>query len=142
MDLYMDPVNAFVAGFIGSPQMNFVNAWVVSSSGDCWLIEAPLLGGARFAVRPRNGGIHTGAEVTLGFRPEHVLVNGSTPGIAGHIEVVERLGNVSYLYVRCEGGGRVTLEQRSVTSARNGESIQFGVDPQRLLIFDSGGRRL
>jgi ABC-type sugar transport system ATPase subunit len=142
MDLYTDPVNAFVAGFIGSPQMNFVNAWVVSSSRDCWLIEAPLLGGARFAVGPRNGGIYTGAEVTLGFRPEHVTVNGPTPSIAGHIEVVERLGNVSYLYVRCEGGGRVTLEQRSVTSARNGESIQFGVDPQRLLIFDSSGRRL
>jgi lactose/L-arabinose transport system ATP-binding protein len=142
MDLYMDPVNAFVAGFIGSPQMNFVNARVVSSAQECWLIEAPLLGGARFAVRPRNGGVYTGSEVTLGFRPEHVTVNGPTAGIAGQIEVVERLGNVSYLYVRCEGGARVTLEQRSVTSARNGESIRFGVDPQRLLIFDSRGRRL
>jgi ABC-type sugar transport system ATPase subunit len=142
IELYMDPVNAFVAGFIGSPQMNFVNARVVASVANRWHIEAPALGGARFDVVPRNGGLCTEPEVTLGFRPEHVTVNGPMPSISGHIEVVERLGNVSYLYARCDGGARVTLEQRSVTAARNGESIQFGIDPARLLIFDSSGRRL
>jgi hypothetical protein len=52
------------------------------------------------------------------------------------------LGSVSYLYVRCDGGARVTLEQRSVASARNGESMRFRIDPQRMLVFDMSGRRL
>jgi ABC-type sugar transport system ATPase subunit len=142
IDLYMDPANAFVAGFIGSPQMNFVDARVVSASEGRLSIESPALGGARFEVEPRNGEVYANAEVTLGFRPEHVMEEGSSGAIVGRIEVVERLGSVSYLYVRCDGGARVTLEQRSVASARNGESMRFRIDPQRVLVFDLSGRRL
>jgi ABC-type sugar transport system ATPase subunit len=142
IDVYMDPMNVFVAGFIGSPQMNFVYARVVSSSEGRWTVESPTLGRARFEVVPRNGGVCAAPEVMLGFRPEHVVVEGPEPSIIGRIEVVERLGNVSYLYVRCEGGARVTLEQRSVTAARVDETMRFGIDPRHLLVFDSDGRRL
>jgi ABC-type sugar transport system ATPase subunit len=142
MDLYTDPANAFVAGFIGSPQMNFVSARVVSAAAGRWSVESAALGGARFEVEPRSGAACAEAQVMLGFRPEHVKEEGATPPIAGQIEVVERLGNVSYLYVRCNGGARVTLEQRSVTSARNGEATRFWIDPRCMLVFDSKGRRL
>ena len=141
-DLYQDPVNAFVAAFIGSPQMNFVDARVLSSREGRWNLESRALGGARFDVVPRNGGAAPTSELTLGFRPEHVTQRAESPNICGRVEVVERLGNVSYLYLRCDGGARVTLEERSMSPARSGESLHFGIDPGHLLIFDSNGRRL
>jgi ABC-type sugar transport system ATPase subunit len=141
IDVYQDPANAFVASFIGSPQMNFVAAQVLSSHAGRWSIESRALGGARFDIVPRNGGPAPTSELTLGFRPEHVTQR-SESNISAHVEVVERLGNVSYLYVRCEGGARVTLEERSISPARSGEPLRFGIEPGHLLIFDSNGRRL
>jgi lactose/L-arabinose transport system ATP-binding protein len=142
IDLYRDPANAFVAGFIGSPQMNFVSARVLSTGGGRWRLESRALGGARFDIEPRNGGACPTSELTLGFRPEHITQAADLSNISARIEVVERLGNVSYLYARCDGGARITLEERSVSAARNGETLRFGIDPRHLLIFDANGRRL
>src|SRR5579862_8136469 len=61
IDLYRDPANVFVAGFIGSPQMNFVGARVVSDTGGRWSVESLALGGGRFELEPRNGGACSGA---------------------------------------------------------------------------------
>jgi ABC-type sugar transport system ATPase subunit len=142
IDLYQDPANAFVAGFIGSPQMNFVSAYVRSTNGGCWSLESPALGGARFDIEPRNGGDCPTSELTLGFRPEHATVEAGTPDIDARVDVVERLGNVSYVYLRCPGGARVTMEERSISHARSGDLLRFHIDPRHLLVFDSHGRRL
>jgi lactose/L-arabinose transport system ATP-binding protein len=142
IDLYQDPANAFVAGFIGSPQMNFVAARILTAQEGRWSIESDALGGARFDIEPRNGSACPTSELTLGFRPEHVTQSAESSGICAHVEVVERLGNVSYLYVRCDGGARVTMEERATSSARSGAALRFGIDPQHLLVFDSNGRRL
>ena len=142
IELYQDPANAFVAGFIGSPQMNFVSAHVKSVDGGRWSLESPALGGARFDIEPRNGGACPSSELTLGFRPEHVTLEADMPASRARVEVVERLGNVSYVYVRCEGGARVTVEERAISPARNGDSLSLRIDARHLLVFDSHGRRL
>ena len=146
MELYQDPANAFVAGFIGSPQMNFVSAQIVSSGSGRWSLESRAFGGARFDIVPRHGGPGpSDCEVTLGFRPEHVTQAAEAMErieMTARIEVIERLGNVSYLYARCAGGARITLEERSVCTARNGESVRLAIEPRHLLVFDAQGRRL
>ncbi len=142
MDLYQDPANAFVAGFIGSPQMNFVPARILAAQEGRCSLQSDTLGGTRFDIELRNSNASPTPEVTLGFRPEYVKQSAESSSICGHVEVVERLGNVSYLYVRCDGGARVTIEERSASSARSGAALRFCIDPQHLLVFDSNGRRL
>jgi len=90
-DLYANPKNVFVAGFIGSPAMNLFTADVASDSG------------ARFGTatvpmeREVLSGLH-GSKVTLGVRPEDVVVAGDGPGLSVTVDLVEELGADGYLY--------------------------------------------
>jgi multiple sugar transport system ATP-binding protein len=105
LTLYNDPVNQFVAGFIGSPSMNFLNGTLISNSGslvfDEGNIQLPLP--AAYANDLQN---HANKEVTFGIRPEDIhdpdSLNSGSPDtieVTAKVEVVEPMGNEVFLYL-------------------------------------------
>ncbi len=99
LELYHQPANLFVAGFIGSPRMNFLPCTLVSAeAGAAWVA---LSDGTRLHVAADSRGLAEGTPLTLGIRPEH-LVAATEPGpetAAGRIQVAEHLGDITYFYV-------------------------------------------
>jgi lactose/L-arabinose transport system ATP-binding protein len=141
IDLYENPDKMFVAGFIGSPKMNFLSARIVSVADSKAVVEAPEFGPMPLEVGLRGTSATAGATVTLGFRPEHADV-GAANGAAGMVKVVEQLGSVSYLYVEMRGGAPVTVEQRRLTSIRPGDAVTIVPELEHLMLFGADGTRI
>jgi multiple sugar transport system ATP-binding protein len=95
MNLYDRPVNVFVAGFIGSPAMNIVDAAVSAEGAILGGLTVPLSRSGMSALQ-REGA----RTVTLGFRPESVQLVGEGQGIPMQVDLVEELGSVAYAYGR------------------------------------------
>ncbi|GAB4382429.1 ABC transporter ATP-binding protein [Albidovulum sp.] len=130
LDLYRDPDNRFVAGFIGSPAMNFLAG---TARGDG--VEVPALGGVvRLPVRLPAAG----TSVLLGLRPEHLEIG---TGESLTVELTEALGGVSYSYVQSPTGERLIVEERGDSRSRPGERIGLTFDPARAMLFDAATER-
>jgi len=133
--LYMSPVNVFVAAFIGSPAMNF--ATVRAEDGKLKLGSADLELSGRSATAATE---RKGKDLLIGFRPEDLEIAdpGATNGgvrLPAKIEVVEYLGNQELLHADAEGNEIVAL----VPSDRNvkvGERVEFSIPSARLHLFD------
>ncbi|MEP3843918.1 MAG: sn-glycerol-3-phosphate ABC transporter ATP-binding protein UgpC [Paracoccaceae bacterium] len=128
MHLYKDPDNKFVAGFIGSPSMNFVNGEVADGG-----VLVPALGGT---VIPTQVALPAkGSNVTVGLRPQELLLN----PVAGDIklELRERLGGVAYDYLRCSTGERLIVESRNDEALPEGTTINVDFDPTVAYFFDA-----
>ena len=136
LELYGQPANKFVAGFIGSPAMNFV-AVAISSDGR-WA-EAE---GLRLQV-PERLRAQGGRKLTLGVRPEALqLANGvdaggSERGFVSKVDVMEPLGNEILLNFRA-GGAPMVARVDPGARVKAHESVRFAVDPERLHFFDAG----
>ncbi len=133
LDLYRDPDNRFVAGFIGSPAMNFLEA-VVTEGG----VEVKGLGRT---VAPDVALPPVGTGVTLGIRPEHLeAVQGKG---ALKAELSEALGGVSYLHLDAPSGERIIVDERGDERVAEGDTVDVTFEPRRAMIFENGtGRRL
>src|SRR5690606_26415709 len=84
LELYHNPDNSFVGGFIGSPRMNFVKARIIRRTDAGIELSAPATGLAKLVAQPRGASPAEGTEVTLGIRPEHfVAAKGSDATLAG-----------------------------------------------------------
>ncbi len=132
MELYRDPDNRFVAGFIGSPAMNFLGGTVRDGG-----LDVPGFGGRI----PRGfSGAAEGRSVTVGLRPEHLALG---PGDTHRVEMTESLGGVSYAYLNAPSGERLVVEERGDTRSRAGDVLGLTVDPARACVFDTEtGQRL
>jgi multiple sugar transport system ATP-binding protein len=130
LELYGKPANKFVASFIGSPAMNFVD---VSISGDGVWAETE---GIRLQV-PGRLRSHGGRRLTLGIRPEALrIANGiDDSSFATKVDVVEPLGNEILLNFRAGGVAMVARVDPGVRVKAH-DPIQFALDPQRLHFFD------
>ena len=134
--LYDDPDNLFVAGFIGSPKMNFLRARVADQS--LQLLDLP--GQSLPLTRP----LPEGTEVTLGLRPD-VFKRGGSAALALTIEIVEHLGAETYAYARAGSDLEAQPLTIAVTEGRDlkpGQSLNVSFDPARVLLFGPDGRRL
>jgi lactose/L-arabinose transport system ATP-binding protein len=133
LDLYHDPANRFVAGFIGSPAMNFVAGTVADGK-----VRAPGLSAALLALPVALP--EAGHKVTLGLRPQHAALdlNGSTH----RVDLTEALGGVSYVYLTAESGERVVVEAREDRPAPEGSRVGLIFKPDQIFAFDpdSGAR--
>ena len=127
MDLYRDPANRFVAGFIGSPAMNFLDGTVADGA-----VAVPALG-AR--VNPGATLPPPGTGVSLGLRPEHLVI--ARDGATHRVELTEALGGVSYAYLVAENGERVIVEERGDDRVSTGETVGLTYDPRNLRLFDA-----
>ncbi len=127
MELYGDPDNRFVAGFIGSPSMNFLRGSVESGK-----VRIGALGGAMVetgVALPENG-----QPVIVGLRPQHLSVTVGPSDIV--LDMRERLGGVSYDYLDTPQGERLIAEARSDEMIAAGSPVRVAFDPANALFFD------
>ncbi len=126
LELYRDPDNKFVAGFIGSPAMNFLDG---TSAGRG--ITVPSLGldvSAPITMPP------AGTEVSLGIRPEHLQID--PKGSTHTVDLTEALGGVSYSYLVSDNGEKLVVEERGDERTKIGSKVGVTFDPSRCLVFD------
>jgi lactose/L-arabinose transport system ATP-binding protein len=142
LDLYDDPANRFVAGFIGSPKMNFVAGKIVEARDGAAVVELPNLGGARLR-KPLSGPLpQAGGDVTVGVRPEHFVDAGKGDcDITVKADVAEHLGSVSYVHAR-SGGAELVIERDDSRYGANGDMLTVAIKAERALLFDGAGARI
>jgi multiple sugar transport system ATP-binding protein len=130
LDLYDNPANLFVAGFIGSPAMNFIPGRITGTS-------VAAAGGITLPLPPRAR-VEANRDVVLGVRPEHLAV--SDAGVPAEVVVVEPTGADTQIYCKLAGVD-VTAVVRERHEFRPGEAIRLA--PQTTFIFDpASGARL
>ena len=141
-NLYNSPCNLFVAGFIGSPQMNFLDAKAEVKGNDVYLHVGPhaIKLPAAKAKKVIDGG-YNGKTVVLGIRPEDVhdsedwLTNSPETVIESTIRVYELLGAEVFLYFDVEGSN-MTARVDPRTTARTGDTVKFALDAEKIHVFD------
>jgi len=141
LDLYDDPANQFVAGFVGSPKMNFLKAVVVETQPGRVVIALESDASTRLPL-PVADPIEAGAKVTLGIRPEHFVDAGmGDTDLTVTIDVAEHLGNTSYIYATI-GPEQLIIERPESRVAGNRETLTVGLPANRTFLFDGAGKRL
>ncbi len=130
LDLYNNPDNKFVAGFIGSPAMNFVAG--VAEGGS---VTVKGLGTVSTTVTlPAAGN-----EVTVGLRPQHLKIG---PGDTHRVELTEALGGVSYVHLTAPSGEKLIVERHDQVSLEPGAKVGLSFDARDAMLFDKDGLRL
>ncbi len=136
LDLYHHPRNKFVAGFMGSPNMNFLATQVQGVQADSVTVGLP--GGGSVSVPVKGEGVKTGDKVTLGVRPEHLLEGGGADGqVTGKVLVVERLGGGTLIYAKLPDDQTISAQIGGDSPIRVGENIVLGVKGETCHIFDA-----
>ncbi|MFN3273958.1 MAG: ABC transporter ATP-binding protein [Paracoccus sp. (in: a-proteobacteria)] len=134
--LYEDPDNVFVAGFIGSPGMNLLDARM--GADGCVDLD-----GYALSLPPLDHPPAPGHAVTLGLRPEDVDVRiGGSAGLPFRAEFIEYLGGASYCYGTTPQGQSCTIQLPRGHRPAPGEMLSLTADPSRLRLFDHGGQRI
>jgi multiple sugar transport system ATP-binding protein len=136
--LYDRPVNLFVAGFIGSPQMNLLRAQAVDGKA--------RIGGYDVPVDPSAEGRMSG-DVTVGVRPEAWrLVSAEEGGLPVDVTVVEELGADGFVYGTCDVEGtpaQVIVRVSARGTVKQGDRIHVTTDPRQVHVFDTAtGERI
>ena len=126
MDLYRDPDNKFVAGFIGSPAMNFLSAVVKDG-----LVDVP---GLETSVDLPVTLPAEGTAVEIGLRPEHLTLDPT--GTTHRIEMTESLGGVSYAYLKGTSGEKIVVEERGEIRSTEGDTVGLILDAASARLFD------
>jgi len=143
LTLYSDPDNSFVAGFIGSPRMNFIDAVVKRSDGENLVLALPDLGLDELPVRPRSMPAQVPRSVTLGLRPEHFIHDADAAyQVKLPCGAVERLGSVSYLYTAPGEDATLTAALDGSSAVSVGDVVSMSIDPARCFLFDADGARI
>lgn len=114
LELYQSPVNRFVAGFIGSPKMNFIDTEQVGDDPTC----------------------------CLGVRPEHIKVTSEKGQWTGTVNVVERLGSETFLHVQVDNVGTLTVKTDGECTLNYGDTVNLSAPQDKILRFDKAGRTI
>ncbi len=151
-NLYLYPCNLFVAGFIGSPQMNFIEAKLLKE-GENYLVEfgsedTKTRAGVKYKIQlPASKNkdncleAYAGKEVIMGIRPENVhneedLIEIHKDGIVeADVEVTELMGAETYLYMNCEGQS-INARVSPTNTARPGDKIKIAFETAKIHLFD------
>jgi multiple sugar transport system ATP-binding protein len=137
IDLYQKPANRFVAGFIGSPKMNFLEVEVTAASGGQVTVSSPTV--APIAIEAK--GFSVGDRAVLGIRPQSLHrepVPGRDGSIRGHVSLVERLGAETIVSLDTATGERAlaVIPQDQVFEA--GTAVEFRFEPAAVHLFAAG----
>jgi ABC-type sugar transport system ATPase subunit len=132
LELYRNPVNTFVAGFIASQRMNFTpvsteNNTLVLPGGKKLTLQHPQLANVR----------------TIGIRPEHLrLADAANADLTGILSVIEQFGEYALAYVELPGGELVTVKLDGAPDLQLHQTVHIGVPPDAVHLFDEAGRAL
>ncbi len=144
LSLYSDPDNLFVAGFIGSPKMNFLRAEITATRQGEVQLTVPDLAITQLVLKI-EAPCHEGQRVTLGIRPEHIQPAAATPSaqqFSGTLSFAEMLGHTSYLYLDVGIEQMLVVEEREAQPRELGTAVRLGLSTDHCLLFDEQGQRL
>jgi len=143
LDLYDDPANTFVAGFIGSPRMNFMKARVISAELGSVGVELVNQPEVKLSLPLSSPSLKTGDPVSLGVRPEHFLDAGAGDAdLTLEVDVAEHLGNTSYVYAHVSAEERVIVEREVFRGASSRDVLTVGLSAAKSFLFDNAGHRI
>lgn len=137
LELYLHPNTLFVAGFIGAPKMNFLEAEIKASDHRCMTLM--LASGAYVSVLAPLAKLNAGEKVILGVRAEHLSL-APQGELQGEIEVLEHLGPRAYLHARLADGTTVVAQADGDTGARIGDHVALHMRAEAAHLFDSSGK--
>ena len=138
MELYSNPSNLFVGGFIGSPKMNFVDSKILSATNDS--TEIDIFGTSKITIPKTSSNSSNGDSVTLGISPEHLLVNqDGDASWESKVFVVEKLGSGTFLYLEKDGEPLV-VETEGDSNIKVGDTVKVGFTASRCHLFDSSNQ--
>ncbi|WDR01505.1 ABC transporter ATP-binding protein [Devosia algicola] len=140
IDLYLEPRNLFVAGFIGSPAMNFLPCEIVFGPEGAQP-KTPAINhlNTRFAST-----VHSGTQQgTLGIRPEALRISSPEEALfSGTVDLVENLGDTTIIYLLLADGSPVLAKLEGIVSMQKGTTMHVGAAPDNIHCFDSNGQAL
>ncbi len=137
LELYNHPLNLFVAGFIGSPQMNFIKSDISKANGKTATVAIPG-GGTMTLAAPAA---KEGAKAILGIRPEHLAHVAKGP-IPATVSYVEQLGESHLIHAKLSDGTLLLVRGPDQTKVAPGDTITLGADTARCHLFDEQGLRI
>ncbi|MGB3292830.1 MAG: sn-glycerol-3-phosphate ABC transporter ATP-binding protein UgpC [Phormidesmis sp.] len=135
MELYHHPCNRFVAGFIGSPKMNFLPVMTTSVQDSGTTLRLPGDATVTVPVQPKT--LMVGDRATLGIRPEDIRIDADNPTLMGEVLVVEQLGDTTYLYVKVAGGDTLIVQTSGSRKVSIRDRIPLHIDGNLCHLFDT-----
>jgi multiple sugar transport system ATP-binding protein len=139
LELYQHPATLFVAGFIGAPKMNFLDAEVKAASDQ--YLTLILTNGVSLAVPAPLEKLSAGEKLKLGVRPEHLALEPEGE-LQGEVEVLEHLGPRAYLHTRLADGTRLVAQTDGDTQVRIGDRLRVRVRSELTHLFNASGKVL
>jgi multiple sugar transport system ATP-binding protein len=134
LELYHRPRNMFVAGFIGSPKMNFIAA--TAEPAGPGKISVALPDGVTLVL---DGQISARQNVTLGVRPEHLVLGGAEKGLSATVRLAEYLGSESMFYAQLGNGSEIAVKADGLAKAAVGSVLNIGLNPAACHLFGADG---
>jgi multiple sugar transport system ATP-binding protein len=140
LELYERPANLFVAGFIGSPAMNFLRGRIASRNGLSAQVKLALGPSVSIGLARE---IDIGAHVTVGLRPEHIrlAIDDEAPTFTSVAALVEMLGSDTFVHLR-EGDETLILRDSRARRIARGDAVAIILSDNRCHLFDESGRRI
>ena len=140
-ELYDAPANKFVGGFIGSPKMNFLAGRVTEAGPESAEIALDAVAGE--PSRYPATGLRAGDAVAVGVRPEDFEIDQTALDgklvLKGTVDTADRLGNITYAYVKVAPDVVLTVQTFSKRKIPTGAEVTLSVSPERVSIFDPAG---
>jgi multiple sugar transport system ATP-binding protein len=137
MELYNDPANKFVASFIGAPSMNFVAVDARTADGRDAVVGLP--GGGEIKLTTKKGLTGAGSGFEVGIRPEHVRLGSPDDpkrNLGGTVQILERLGNATIMYVETPAG-QIVVQDDGDVRMKAGDNVGVIFDPARVHLFSA-----
>ncbi|MFA3919952.1 ABC transporter ATP-binding protein [Ruegeria hyattellae] len=133
IELYSNPVNLFVAQFLGSPCMNILNVTLIKKTNSTLVVTAPNVG--EFTIAANGVGIGYGTALKLGFRPASVSISENSEGACAIVQVVERLGDQTICVCTLACGSDVTATMSGDWPIKPGADVCLAINQDRLHLF-------
>ena len=141
LQLFDDPDNLFVAGFIGSPRMNFLKGVVAGIEGGTLTLQLPTYGDQTISIPAPTAVLAAGTEVMVGIRPSHFAEDGAA-ALDLTVELTEHLGSETFVYARHGNGGLLTIGMHNDRALAPGQPFKARFDPTHVLLFGADEQRI
>ena len=137
LEVYNYPENEFVAGFIGSPRMNFID-------GKAGTNKVELASGTNIDIKLPVA-LKDGEKIKVGIRPEHITMGtgqNDSHDLRCIVGINEQLGGESYIYCEGESTGQITVHSPGQNTLKKGDAVHLHLPPELIHLFDENGRCL
>jgi multiple sugar transport system ATP-binding protein len=143
LDLYDNPANLFVAGFLGSPKMNFLATTSTKRQGNEVVLEVGAAG--KVTIEARSGTAIPDGQLTLGLRPEHLVICKPEEGLRCKVDLIEELGDSTVIYAEIAGSAQIVaakLQGHLRQGLKSGDPLGVRPVPNTSNLFDGNGKSI